>query len=187
METWSLWFDVKIILRTIRQEFLFGSGDRADAFAEITMPSAASAWTGARRLQVVIRSGCCGGFTISPRASVSLTFKAVVRNAGWLGLVHGLNYAVPIVTVPVVARALGPNTYGILATFYAFCGLCRKVVLTVFGFNISGPRAIAGFASTMTYMHCREAISTIVAASGFNRCRGGRGVICGALAHSLQG
>jgi exopolysaccharide biosynthesis polyprenyl glycosylphosphotransferase len=26
METWSLWFDVKIILRTIRQEFLFGSG-----------------------------------------------------------------------------------------------------------------------------------------------------------------
>jgi polysaccharide biosynthesis protein PslA len=26
METWSLWCDVKIILRTIRQEFLFGSG-----------------------------------------------------------------------------------------------------------------------------------------------------------------
>ena len=26
METWSLWSDVKIILRTIRQEFLFGSG-----------------------------------------------------------------------------------------------------------------------------------------------------------------
>jgi len=26
METWSLWSDLKIILRTIRQEFLFGSG-----------------------------------------------------------------------------------------------------------------------------------------------------------------
>jgi exopolysaccharide biosynthesis polyprenyl glycosylphosphotransferase len=26
IETWSLWFDIKIILRTIRQEFLFGSG-----------------------------------------------------------------------------------------------------------------------------------------------------------------
>jgi PST family polysaccharide transporter len=71
-----------------------------------------------------------------------LTFKSVAKNAGWLGLIQGLNYAVPLLTVPVVARALGPNVYGILATFYAYAAYAG--ILTVYGFSVTGPRAIAG-------------------------------------------
>jgi len=90
-----------------------------------------------------------------------LTLKAVARNAGWLGLVHGLNYAVPILTVPVVARALGPNTYGILATFYAYATYAG--VLTLYGFNVTGPRAIAALHDDDVHA-LSKTVSTIVSA-----------------------
>ena len=78
-----------------------------------------------------------------------------------MGLIHSLNYAVPIVTVPVVARALGPSTYGILATFYAYAAYAG--VLTVFGFNVTGPRAIAGLHDDDVHTLSRI-VFTIVAA-----------------------
>jgi O-antigen/teichoic acid export membrane protein len=70
-----------------------------------------------------------------------LTLKTIAKNAGWLGLIQVLNYVLPILTVPVVARAFGPSIYGILATFYAYASYVD--ILTGYGFNITGPRAIA--------------------------------------------
>lgn len=90
-----------------------------------------------------------------------MTLTLVAKNAGWLGLIYGLNYAVPILTVPVVARALGPNIYGILATFYAYA--IYTGVLTGYGFTITGPRAIAGLDDD-DVQNLSKTVSTIISA-----------------------
>jgi polysaccharide transporter, PST family len=70
-----------------------------------------------------------------------LALKLVAKNAAWLGLVQVLHYVLPLLTVPVVARAFGPNLYGVLATFSAYATYVG--ILTEFGFQATGARAIA--------------------------------------------
>ena len=85
-----------------------------------------------------------------------LSLRAVVKNAGWLSLIQVLNYAIPALTLPVVTRAFGPNIYGILAVLNAFATYVG--VLTSYGFNIVGPRAI------IASRECTIALSKTVSA-----------------------
>jgi len=69
-----------------------------------------------------------------------LTLKTVIKNVGWLGLIRVMNYVIPLVTLPVVTRAFGPNIYGVFATINAYATYVG--VLTSYGFDAAGPRAI---------------------------------------------
>jgi PST family polysaccharide transporter len=57
-----------------------------------------------------------------------------------LGFIQALNYVVPLVTLPVVIRALGPSVYGLFAALNAYATYIG--VFTNFGLRVSGPRAI---------------------------------------------
>ncbi|MBI1869047.1 MAG: oligosaccharide flippase family protein [Methylocystis sp.] len=89
-----------------------------------------------------------------------MILKTVAKNAGWLGLIQALNYVAPVVTVPVVARAFGPDVYGILATFYAYGAYIA--LATEYGFPTIGPRAIAGAHVNTQFLS--QTVSTIVSA-----------------------
>jgi O-antigen/teichoic acid export membrane protein len=97
-----------------------------------------------------------------------LSLKTVATNAGWLGLAQALNYALPLTTVPVVARAFGPSLYGVLASLHAYAAYVA--VLTEFGFTATGPRAIA--AERTDHMRRSRTVSAIVTAQIFLGCIG---------------
>lgn len=67
--------------------------------------------------------------------------KTIVINAGWLGLIQVLNYCLPVLTLPVVARAFGPSVFGTLAAINAYAAYVGLIVN--YGFNYTGPRNIA--------------------------------------------
>lgn len=69
-----------------------------------------------------------------------MSIRSVTTNAGWLGFIQALNYVVPLVTLPVVIRALGPSVYGLFAALNAYATYIG--VFTNFGLRVSGPRAI---------------------------------------------
>jgi PST family polysaccharide transporter len=69
-----------------------------------------------------------------------VSIKSVITNTGWLGFIQALNYLVPLVTLPVVIRALGPSVYGLFAALNAYATYIG--VFTNFGLRVSGPRAI---------------------------------------------
>ena len=70
-----------------------------------------------------------------------MVLRAVAKNAAWLGLLQVLNYAVPIVTLPVVTRAFGLQLFGEISVVqaYTFYG----ALIVGFGFSITGPRDVA--------------------------------------------
>ena len=70
-----------------------------------------------------------------------MVFRKIVENAGWIGLVQILNYLVPLFTLPVITRALGPHLYGSVATMTAYAGYAG--LLVSYGFNFSGMRSVA--------------------------------------------
>src|SRR5689334_21764736 len=72
---------------------------------------------------------------------LSPMLRTIAGNATWLGLIQLLNYGIPILTLPVVARAFGPKTYGVLAVLNAYAAYVGLVV--VYGFNLTGPRSVS--------------------------------------------
>jgi PST family polysaccharide transporter len=70
-----------------------------------------------------------------------LDLRAIIKNAGWLSLVQLFNYTLPLLTIPIVARAFEPHTFGILSALNAF-GLYVGVAAN-YGLCVSGPRSIA--------------------------------------------
>ncbi len=77
----------------------------------------------------------------SDRKSAILALTTIFKNASWLGLILALSYIIPFLTLPIVTRAFGLNTFGILSTFYAYGAFVA--VITGFGFDDTGLRAIA--------------------------------------------
>ncbi len=70
-----------------------------------------------------------------------MILKTILRNAGWLGFIQVLSYAIPVFTLPVVTRAFGPGLYGILgvlSSYAAYAGLVAE-----YGFPKTGPRMVA--------------------------------------------
>lgn len=84
----------------------------------------------------------------------------LLYNAGMLASIQFLNLSLPIVTAPVVARAFGPTTFGVIATLTAFCAYVGQV--TSFGFHWAGPRTIANLRDD--HQQLSRAISEIMAA-----------------------
>ena len=57
-----------------------------------------------------------------------MSLRSVVNNAGWLGLVYVASYGLPVLTVPVVTRAFGPELYGIYALGIAYTSFVKLAV-----------------------------------------------------------
>lgn len=67
--------------------------------------------------------------------------RTIIKNAAWLSLAQLLNYTLPLLTIPVIARAFEPHTFGILSALNAF-GLYVGVAAN-YGLCVTGPRSIA--------------------------------------------
>lgn len=70
-----------------------------------------------------------------------MNLRTLVKNSAWIGVVQILNFAIPLFTLPVAARAFGPGTYGLIASLGASAGYASLII--TFGFNLTGPRLIA--------------------------------------------
>jgi PST family polysaccharide transporter len=70
----------------------------------------------------------------------AMLIQRIFRDAAWLGVIQILNFGLPLLTVPVAARAFGPVTFGILATITAYSAYAGLV--SGFGFHFSGPRIL---------------------------------------------
>lgn len=70
-----------------------------------------------------------------------LSIATVAKNSAWVGVVQILNFAFPLLTLPVAARAFGPGAYGLIASLNASAAYAG--LLITFGYNMTGPRLIA--------------------------------------------
>ena len=70
-----------------------------------------------------------------------MNLRTIVKNSAWIGVVQILNFAIPLFTLPVAARAFGPGTYGLIASLSASAAYAGLII--TFGFNLTGPRLIA--------------------------------------------
>jgi O-antigen/teichoic acid export membrane protein len=70
-----------------------------------------------------------------------LSIATVAKNSAWIGVVQILNFAFPLLTLPVAARAFGPGVYGLIASLNASAAYAG--LLITFGYNMTGPRLIA--------------------------------------------
>lgn len=60
-----------------------------------------------------------------------------------LGIVQGLNYILPLITIPFLFNQLGVENYGLVNFSFAFTQYF--IILTDFGFGLSGTRYIAAY------------------------------------------
>ena len=67
--------------------------------------------------------------------------KTLVENFFSLAVLQGVNYLLPLITLPYLVRVLGPEKYGLVMFAQAF--LQYFVVLTDYGFDISATREIS--------------------------------------------
>lgn len=67
--------------------------------------------------------------------------QRLIGNVAALYLLQGLNYVIPVVTLPYLVRTLGVQAYGVIAFAQAFAQYFS--VLTDYGFNFSATRYIA--------------------------------------------
>jgi PST family polysaccharide transporter len=70
-----------------------------------------------------------------------MAIRNMINRAGWLALIQLSTYLLPIVTLPVVTRALGPSLFGTLSAISATAAYVG--LLVSYGFNYTGPRLIA--------------------------------------------
>lgn len=64
--------------------------------------------------------------------------RSFLANTLYLGLVQGAEYLVPLIAIPFLLRVIGVESYGQIAFAQAISMYC--VVLTEFGFNLTGTR-----------------------------------------------
>lgn len=67
--------------------------------------------------------------------------KAILKNIISLFGIKGVDYIIPLITLPYLVRVLGPEGYGILAFSLAVVQYC--CLLTDYGFNLSATKQIA--------------------------------------------
>lgn len=78
--------------------------------------------------------------------SFNRVFKSrLFENFVSLGIVQGLNYLLPLITIPFLFNQLGVENYGLVNFSFAF--IQYFIILTDFGFGLSGTRYVAAHRS----------------------------------------
>ena len=67
--------------------------------------------------------------------------KKVIRNSAWLSTAHLAGYLIPLLELPILTRALGPEVYG--GVLFALASSLAFSLIVEFGFNLSASREIA--------------------------------------------
>ena len=67
--------------------------------------------------------------------------KTLLENILSLGVVQGLNYILPLITIPYLVRVLGPEMYGL--TSFAISFITIFTLITNYGFNFSATKDIS--------------------------------------------
>lgn len=67
--------------------------------------------------------------------------KRLAKNIVSLGVLQGVNYVLPLLTVPYLVRVLGPDYFGLLA--FATALIAYLVLITDYGFSLSATRQIS--------------------------------------------
>lgn len=72
---------------------------------------------------------------------LSNDIRSLLKNASHLGLLQGLNFLIPLLTVPYLLRVLGVENFGLLSFATVVCGYLALVA--DYGFNLSATREVA--------------------------------------------
>jgi len=72
---------------------------------------------------------------------IDVKYKVLIQNFISLFILQGLNYILPLITVPYLVRVLGPEKYGI--TIFAAAFMIYFQIFTDYGFNLTATRNIS--------------------------------------------
>ena len=67
--------------------------------------------------------------------------KKIVNNILSLSILHGLNYILPLLTIPYLIKVLGPEYFGLLAYITSIINIF--ILITEYGFNLSATRQVS--------------------------------------------
>ena len=66
---------------------------------------------------------------------------ALLKNISYLGVVQGLNYILPLITLPYLVRVIGVEKFGVISLATAVISFF--LVITDYGFNYTATREVA--------------------------------------------
>jgi hypothetical protein len=73
---------------------------------------------------------------------INLPDRHRLRSLAAMYALHGLNLALPLVTLPIITRALGPSEYGRYGVLINWAGI--GVILIEFGMGIAATKQLTG-------------------------------------------